>query len=92
MKLSKLLIFCFLSVLFSVYGQVQEVFIKGKVVDENGLSILGASIFNGTTITTSSYKVRDFTTLDVCKNNSLWAFEDVMVDSGGFGFVNQSGI
>ncbi|MBC7845258.1 MAG: TonB-dependent receptor [Flavobacterium sp.] len=44
MKLTKLLIFCFLSVLFSVYGQAQDVSIKGKVVDENGLPIPGVTI------------------------------------------------
>jgi TonB-linked SusC/RagA family outer membrane protein len=55
MKLTKLLIFCFLSVLFSVYGQAQDVVIKGKVVDENGLPVPGASILiKGTTKATSS--------------------------------------
>ena len=44
MKLTKLLIFCFLSVLFSVYGQAQDVSIKGKIIDENGLPIPGVSI------------------------------------------------
>jgi TonB-linked SusC/RagA family outer membrane protein len=55
MKLTKLIIFCFLSVLFSVYGQAQDVSIKGKVIDENGLPIPGASILiKGTTKATSS--------------------------------------
>ncbi|HWS60234.1 MAG TPA: TonB-dependent receptor [Flavobacterium sp.] len=55
MKLTKLLIFCFLSVLFSVYGQAQDVTIKGKVIDENGLPIPGASILiKGTEKATSS--------------------------------------
>jgi TonB-linked SusC/RagA family outer membrane protein len=55
MKLTKLLIFCFLSVLFSVYGQAQDVSIKGKVIDENGLPVPGASILiKGTTKATSS--------------------------------------
>ena len=55
MKLTKLLIFCFLSVLFSVYGQAQDVSIKGKVIDENGLPIPGVSILiKGTTKATSS--------------------------------------
>jgi TonB-dependent starch-binding outer membrane protein SusC len=55
MKLTKLFIFCFLSVLFSVYGQAQDLTIKGKVVDENGLPIPGASILiKGTTKATSS--------------------------------------
>lgn len=44
MKLTKSLIFCFLSVLFSVYGQAQDVTVSGKVVDENGLPIPGANI------------------------------------------------
>ena len=55
MKLTKLLIFCFLSVLFSIYGQAQEISIKGKVVDESGLPIPGASVLiKGTTKATSS--------------------------------------
>lgn len=55
MKLSKLLIFCFLSVLFSVYGQAQDVSIKGKVIDESGLPIPGVTIsIRGTTKATSS--------------------------------------
>ena len=44
MKLKNLFIFCFLSVLFSVYGQAQDVSIKGKVIDENGLPIPGVTI------------------------------------------------
>ncbi len=39
MKLTKLLIFCFLAILFSVDGQAQDVSIKGKVIDESGLPI-----------------------------------------------------
>ena len=55
MKLTKLIIFCFLSVLFSVYGQAQDISIKGKIIDENGLPIPGASILiKGTTKATSS--------------------------------------
>jgi len=55
MKLTKLLIFCFLSVLFSVYGQAQDVSIKGKIIDENGLPIPGVSILiKGTKTGTSS--------------------------------------
>ncbi len=55
MKLTKLLIFCFLSVLFSVYGQAQDVSIKGKIIDENGLPIPGVSILiKGTTKATVS--------------------------------------
>lgn len=44
MKFTKLLIFCFFATLFSVYGQAQDVSITGKVIDENGLPIPGASI------------------------------------------------
>ena len=44
MKLTKVFIFCFLSVLFSVYGQAQDVTVSGKVLDENGLPIPGANI------------------------------------------------
>lgn len=44
MKFTKLLIFCFLSVLFSVYAQAQDVTVNGKVIDENGLPIPGATI------------------------------------------------
>jgi len=55
MKLTKLFIFCFLSVLFSVYGQAQDVSIKGKVIDENGLPIPGVTILiKGTKMATSS--------------------------------------
>jgi TonB-linked SusC/RagA family outer membrane protein len=44
MKFTKLFVFCLLSLLFSVYGQSQDVTISGKVVDENGLPIPGATI------------------------------------------------
>ena len=44
MKLTKVLIFCFLSVLFSVYGQAQDVAVSGKVIDESGLPIPGVTI------------------------------------------------
>jgi TonB-linked SusC/RagA family outer membrane protein len=55
MKLTKLLIFCFLSLLFSVYAQAQDVTVKGKVLDENGLSIPGATILiKGTTKATTT--------------------------------------
>ncbi len=55
MKFTKLLIFCFLSTLFSVYGQAQDLTINGKVLDENGLPIPGASILiKGTTKATAS--------------------------------------
>lgn len=55
MKFKKSLIFCFLTILFSVYGQSQEVSINGKVIDENGLPIPGASILiKGTSKATAS--------------------------------------
>lgn len=55
MKNTKLIIFCFLSILFSVYGQAQDVSIKGKVIDEKGLPIPGASVLiKGTNKATSS--------------------------------------
>jgi TonB-linked SusC/RagA family outer membrane protein len=44
MKFTKLFIFCFLSILFSVYAQAQDVNVSGKVYDENGLPIPGVSI------------------------------------------------
>lgn len=44
MKFTKLLVFCFFVTLFSVYGQAQDVTISGKVFDETGLPIPGASI------------------------------------------------
>lgn len=57
MKLTKLFIFCFLSLFFSLYAQAQEAVIKGKVYDENGISIPGATItVKGTTkVTTSDF-------------------------------------
>ena len=55
MKLTKLLIFCFLAILFSVYGQAQELTVNGKVLDENGLPIPGVSILiKGTSKATAS--------------------------------------
>ncbi|MBA0882448.1 SusC/RagA family TonB-linked outer membrane protein [Flavobacterium undicola] len=44
MKLTKSFIFCVLSILFSIYGQAQDLPIDGKVYDENGLPIPGVSI------------------------------------------------
>jgi len=50
MKLLKTFIFCISSVLFSVYGQAQEASIHGKVIDEKGMPVPGATIvLNGTT-------------------------------------------
>ncbi len=55
MKLKKLLIFCFLSILFSFYGNAQELTVKGKIIDENGLPIPGANILiKGTQKSTST--------------------------------------
>ncbi|TRX35471.1 TonB-dependent receptor [Flavobacterium sp. ZT3R18] len=44
MKLLKTFIFCISSILFSVYGHAQEVAINGKVLDDKGLPIPGATI------------------------------------------------
>lgn len=55
MKLTKSFIFCVLSILFSIYGQAQDLSIDGKVYDENGLPIPGVSILlKGTSKTTVS--------------------------------------
>ncbi len=55
MKLTKLFIFCLSSLLFSIYGQAQDVIVKGKVNDESGMSIPGATILiKGTTKATTS--------------------------------------
>jgi hypothetical protein len=44
MKLTKLLIFCISSLLFSYYGFAQAIIVKGKITDEKGISIPGATI------------------------------------------------
>lgn len=55
MKNTRLLIFCFLSILFSVYGQAQDVSVSGKVIDETGLPIPGATVLiKGTSNATST--------------------------------------
>jgi TonB-linked SusC/RagA family outer membrane protein len=55
MKFTKILIFCFLSILFSVYGHAQDVTVNGKVLDENGQPIPGATILiKGTSKATAS--------------------------------------
>ena len=55
MKFTKPLIFCFLSILFSVYGQAQDVIVSGKVYDKEGLPIPGVSILiKGTSKATAS--------------------------------------
>ncbi len=73
MKLTKLLIFCFLSVLFSVYGQAQGVSNKGKVVGKDGIHIRGVSIlFKGTAMATSSDGIQCLTIFDPnCRDSSL---------------------
>ncbi|KIA99957.1 MULTISPECIES: SusC/RagA family TonB-linked outer membrane protein [unclassified Flavobacterium] len=55
MKLTKLLIFCFSSILFSVYAQAQDVTVNGIVNDESGMPVPGASVLiKGTGKGTSS--------------------------------------
>lgn len=44
MKLTKLLIFCFLAILFTGQGQAQTTVITGKIIDENRLPIPGVNI------------------------------------------------
>lgn len=55
MKLLKAFVFCILSILFSAYGHAQDVSISGKVTDETGLPIPGATILlKGTSTSVSS--------------------------------------
>jgi TonB-linked SusC/RagA family outer membrane protein len=55
MKLTKLLIFCVSSFLFSVVLQAQDISVTGKVNDEKGMPVPGATILlKGTTTATSS--------------------------------------
>ena len=55
MKFTKTLIFCFSSLLFSFYGFAQDAIVKGKVVDENGLLVPGATVaLKGTKAATTS--------------------------------------
>lgn len=55
MKLRKVLIFCFWSLLFSISLQAQNVLISGKVTDQDGLAIPGANVLlKGTTVATST--------------------------------------
>ncbi|HEU4790756.1 MAG TPA: TonB-dependent receptor [Flavobacterium sp.] len=44
MKFKKIIIFCLFSTLFSVFVQAQDVSINGKVIDENGVPVPGATI------------------------------------------------
>ncbi len=73
MKLTKLLIFCFLSVLFSVCGQAQDVSAKEKVLDKNGIHIRGVStLIKETAKATFSDRIRGLTIFDPhCRSNSL---------------------
>ncbi len=55
MKLTKLFNFCFLSFFFSIYGQAQDLVVKGKIYDENGISVPGATVLiKGTNKATTS--------------------------------------
>ncbi|WP_078213359.1 carboxypeptidase-like regulatory domain-containing protein [Flavobacterium sp. LM5] len=55
MKFTKTFILCFSSLLFSLYGFAQEAIINGKVMDENGLFVPGATIaVKGTKVATST--------------------------------------
>ncbi|MDR6846253.1 TonB-dependent receptor [Flavobacterium granuli] len=55
MKLRKVLIFCFWSLLFSIGLQAQDALINGKVTDQDGLAIPGANVLlKGTNVTTST--------------------------------------
>lgn len=46
MKFTKLRFFCFLSILFSMVTQAQEVTVKGKVYDEGGLPMPGVTVLD----------------------------------------------
>lgn len=55
MKLTRLFIFCISSLLFTVVMQAQDITVTGKVNDEKGMPVPGASILiKGTSIATSS--------------------------------------
>lgn len=55
MKLLKAFIFCVSLILFSVHGHAQDVSINGKVIDEKGLPVPGATILlKGTTSSVST--------------------------------------
>ncbi|WP_445737381.1 SusC/RagA family TonB-linked outer membrane protein [Mariniflexile sp.] len=44
MKLKKLYVLCFLSLLFSIYMEAQNLVVRGTVLDESGLPVPGASV------------------------------------------------
>jgi TonB-linked SusC/RagA family outer membrane protein len=55
MKLTKLLVFCISSLLFSVIAVAQDVTVNGIINDENGLPVPGATVLlKGTTKSTAS--------------------------------------
>lgn len=55
MKLLKAFVFCILSILFSAYAHAQDASTKGKVIDETGLPIPGATILlKGTAMSVTS--------------------------------------
>ncbi|MEZ0129115.1 SusC/RagA family TonB-linked outer membrane protein [Flavobacterium sp. LBUM151] len=55
MKLTKLLMFCISSLLFSVIAMAQDVTVSGTITDESGLPVPGATILvKGTTKATAS--------------------------------------
>jgi TonB-linked SusC/RagA family outer membrane protein len=55
MKLTKLLVFCISSLLFSVIAVAQDVTVNGMINDENGMPVPGATVLlKGTTKSTAS--------------------------------------
>ena len=55
MKLTKLLIFCISSLLFSVTAMAQDVTVSGTINDESGLPVPGATVLiKGTNKATAS--------------------------------------
>lgn len=55
MKFTKLFVFCVSSLLFSIFTMAQDVTVSGRINDESGMPIPGASILlKGTTKSTSS--------------------------------------
>ncbi len=55
MKLLKTFIFCISSILFSLHGHAQEASVMGKVIDDKGMPIPGATIvLKGTSISVTS--------------------------------------
>lgn len=71
MKLLKTFIFCISLILFSVYGHAQEASIKGKVIDEKGLPIPGATVILDGTKTSESTDFDGNFQIKAPKNGSL---------------------